>query len=77
MAERPILEELAMTMIGKIKAFSERFAEDESGISAVEYGLLAAGIAVGLWVIINPIGTDLRSIYTSVKDDLANAAPSS
>lgn len=63
-----------MTMIGKIKAFGERFAQDESGISAVEYGLLAAGIAVGLWVIINPIGTDLQSIYTKVKDDLATAA---
>ena len=65
-----------MTIIGKIKAFGERFAQDESGISAVEYGLLAAGIAVGLWAIINPIGTDLQSIYTSVKDDLATAAPS-
>ena len=64
-----------MTIIGKIKAFGERFAQDESGISAVEYGLLAAGIAVGLWAIINPIGTDLQSIYTKVQTDLASAAP--
>ncbi|NIJ43225.1 pilus assembly protein Flp/PilA [Parvibaculum indicum] len=63
-----------MTMIGKIKAFGERFAEDESGISAVEYGLLAAGIAMGLWVLINPIGTDLQTIYTNVGSDLSTAA---
>ena len=47
--------------------------KDESGLSAVEYGLLAAGIAVGLYVIISGIGTSLRDIYTSVANDLAQA----
>ena len=49
------------------------FLEDESGLSAVEYGLLAAGIAVGLYTIIAGIGTSLRDIYTSVQTDLSQA----
>ena len=58
-----------------MKSLFFRFLADESGLSAVEYGLLAAGIAVGLWTIISQMGTDLRSIFTSVKTDIAGAAP--
>lgn len=46
------------------------FIDDEKGLSAVEYGLLAAGIAVGLYSVIAGIGTDLRDIYSSVSTDL-------
>jgi pilus assembly protein Flp/PilA len=62
-----------------VKAAIRRFIEDESGISAVEYGLLAAGIVVGLWTIIGGaggIGSSLRSVFNSVKTDLSSAAPS-
>jgi len=59
----------------KLKKLMQEFLANESGLSAVEYGLLAAGIAVGLWTIISQMGTDLRSIYTSVKTDIAGAAP--
>jgi len=62
-------------MYGKLKALTRKFIADESGLSAVEYGLLAAGIAVGLWAVIHPLGTDLRSIYTSVQTDLSGATP--
>ena len=50
------------------------FAQDESGLSAVEYGLLAAGIAIGLWTLISSIGTSLHTIFTSVKTDLSSAS---
>ncbi|MGN6150180.1 MAG: Flp family type IVb pilin [Rhizomicrobium sp.] len=53
---------------------TKRFAsmlKDESGLSAVEYGLLAAGIAVGLFTIISGIGSSLRSIYSSVSSNLS------
>ena len=70
------MEELAMTMIGKIKAFGERFAQDEIGISAVEYGLLAAGIALVVYTAASGVGTDLQSIYTKVGTDLSTAAGS-
>ncbi|HKQ09992.1 MAG TPA: Flp family type IVb pilin [Rhizomicrobium sp.] len=51
----------------------KRFLKDERGLSAVEYGLLAAGIAIGLYTIIAGIGTSLHAIYTSVGADLSLA----
>ncbi len=51
----------------------KRFLKDESGLSAVEYGLLAAGIAVGLYALISDIGSSLKTIYTSVGTDLSSA----
>lgn len=62
-------------MHAKLKNLTREFIVDESGLSAVEYGLLAAGIAVGLWTIISGMGTDLRAIFTSVKTDIASATP--
>ena len=59
----------------KLKTLAQEFIADESGLSAVEYGLLAAGIAVGLWTIISQMRTDLRLIFTSMKTDIADAAP--
>jgi pilus assembly protein Flp/PilA len=56
------------------KTTLKRFLKDESGLSAVEYGLLAAGIAVGLYALIHSIGLSLQSIYTSVGTDLSSAS---
>ena len=58
----------------RIKCELRRFIADESGLSAVEYGLLAAGIAVGLWTLISSMGSSLQSIYTKVQTDLSTAA---
>ena len=63
-----------MTIIEKCKVQLQRFAKDESGLSAVEYGLLAAGIAIGLWTILAGISGDLQGIFTSIKNDLASAS---
>lgn len=60
--------------MNKIKSMLRDFAADESGLSAVEYGLLAAGIAVGLWTVISDIGSSLHSIYTKVQTDISGAA---
>lgn len=51
----------------------KRFLKDERGLSAVEYGLLAAGIAIGLYTIIAGIGSSLHDIYTNVGADLTLA----
>lgn len=59
----------------KFNALFRSFLKDESGLSAVEYGLLAAGIAVGLYTLIDDIGGSLRSVYSSVGADLATATP--
>lgn len=61
------------SMINKLRTF----VADESGLSAVEYGLLAAGIAIGLWALISSIGGSLQTIFTSVKTDLSGATKGS
>ncbi len=52
---------------------ARQFLKDESGLSAVEYGLLAAGIVIGLWTLIHGIGLSLQGIYTDVGTDLSAA----
>ncbi len=62
-----------MKIVRKIGCCATRFINDESGLSAVEYGLLAAGIAIGLWTLISGIGTDVHTIFENVKGDLDTA----
>ncbi len=47
-----------------------RFAADESGATAIEYGLIAAGISVAIIAIVQGLGTKLTSTFTSVKNAL-------
>lgn len=59
----------------KVKAFAKRFAADESGLSAVEYGLLAAGIVLGITTFIGGIGTNLGLIFNELASDVSSAVP--
>jgi pilus assembly protein Flp/PilA len=47
-----------------------RFLRDESGATAIEYGLIAAGIAVAIIVVVNLLGTNLQATFQSVADNL-------
>lgn len=47
-----------------------KFLRDESGATAIEYGLIAAGIAVAIITVVNGLGTKLTSTFTSVKNAL-------
>ena len=47
-----------------------RFLSDESGATAIEYGLIAAGISVAIIATVTGLGTKLNSTFTSVKDAL-------
>lgn len=49
---------------------TKTFFLDEEGASAVEYGLLVAGIAVAVMAAIYGIGTALNSTYTQVQTQL-------
>ena len=51
--------------------FISRFAKDESGATAIEYGLIAALIAVALITILGTLGTNLKNTFTTVSDKLA------
>ncbi|MBX9842603.1 MAG: Flp family type IVb pilin [Xanthobacteraceae bacterium] len=47
-----------------------RFVKDESGATAIEYGLIAAGISVAIIAIVNGIGDKLKGTFTSVSTQL-------
>jgi pilus assembly protein Flp/PilA len=53
-----------------VKTF-KRFIHDESGASAIEYGLLAAGISIAIIVAVNTLGVQLSSTFTTVSSDMA------
>jgi pilus assembly protein Flp/PilA len=50
-----------------------RFAKDESGATAIEYGLIAAGISVAIITVVNTLGTQLKSTFTNISTQLATA----
>ena len=47
-----------------------RFFRDESAATAIEYGLIAAGIAVAIIVAVQGVGTALNTTFTSVSTAL-------
>lgn len=46
--------------------FLTRFLKNESGATAIEYGLIAAGIAVVIIVAVGSVGTNLTTTFTTV-----------
>jgi pilus assembly protein Flp/PilA len=55
----------------KMKKFVSRFINDESGATAIEYGLIAALIAVALIVVLGLVGTNLTARFQEVATALA------
>ncbi|GFO80754.1 Flp family type IVb pilin [Methyloceanibacter sp.] len=51
----------------------KRFVKDESGATAIEYGLIAAGIAVAIITAVNAVGTDLSALFDHVGTKLQEA----
>lgn len=51
-----------------------KFVKDESGATAIEYGLIAALIAVAIITAAITVGTELSSIFNSVGSELSGAA---
>ena len=47
-----------------------RFKKDKKGATAIEYGLIAAGIAVAIVTVVGTVGTDLTSTFTTVSTEL-------
>ena len=46
------------------------FLSDESGATAIEYGLIAAGIALAIIAVVNGLGTNLNDKFTLVNNSL-------
>ena len=47
-----------------------RFAHDESGATAIEYGLIAAGISIAIITVVGTLGTKLNATFNSVSTAL-------
>lgn len=47
-----------------------RFLRNESGATAIEYGLIAAGISVAIITVVQGLGTKLNSTFSSVSNAL-------
>jgi pilus assembly protein Flp/PilA len=47
-----------------------RFLADESGATAIEYGLIAAGISLAIIAVVNGLGTKLNTKFTSINTSL-------
>jgi pilus assembly protein Flp/PilA len=57
-----------------MKSVVHHFAKDESGATAIEYGLIAAGISVAIITVVNSLGGKLNTTFTNISDQLSSGA---
>jgi pilus assembly protein Flp/PilA len=53
-----------------MKKLVQRFLDNESGATAIEYGLIAAGISVAIIAVVNGLGTKLNTTFSSISSQL-------
>jgi len=53
-----------------MKTLFSRFVKDESGATAIEYGLIAAGISVGIITAVKLVGNNLNNTFNSVANSV-------
>lgn len=53
-----------------MKNLIARFVKDESGATAIEYGLIAAGISLAIIAIVNGLGSNIKEKFTSINTSL-------
>jgi len=53
-----------------MKNLVSRFVKDESGATAIEYGLIAAGISLAIIAAVNGLGSNLNGKFTSINSSL-------
>lgn len=53
-----------------MKNILAKFLADESGATAIEYGLIAAGIALAIITVVNGLGSTLNTKFTSINTSL-------
>lgn len=53
-----------------MKSLISKFFKDESGATAIEYGLIAAGIAIAIITAVNGLGTKLSTNFVTISNSL-------
>lgn len=54
----------------QLKQVFSKFLSDETGATAIEYGLIAAGISLAIIAVVNGVGTNLNDKFTSINSSL-------
>jgi pilus assembly protein Flp/PilA len=54
----------------EMRKLAAKFWADQSGATAIEYGLIAAGISIVIVTVVNGIGTSLNGKYSSLSTSL-------
>ena len=60
----------------QIAKFIQKFIRDEQGVTAIEYGLIAALISIVIIAATTTIGTSLKGLFTTINTALSSAATS-
>lgn len=58
----------------ELKVTFQKFLADESGATAIEYGLIAAGIGIAIITAVKGVGTQLSTNFETVKTKLTPAS---
>jgi pilus assembly protein Flp/PilA len=53
-----------------MKNLIARFVKDQSGATAIEYGLIAAGISLAIIAVVNGLGTNLNTKFSNINSSL-------
>ena len=53
-----------------MKNLIARFVKNESGATAIEYGLIAAGISLAIIAVVNGLGSNLNTKFNSINPSL-------
>ena len=59
-----------ISLEAKLQRTFLKFLSDESGATAIEYGLIAAGISLAIIAVVNGLGTNLNDKFTSINSSL-------
>jgi pilus assembly protein Flp/PilA len=64
------------TLLRDAKAKAARVFKNTDGATAIEYGLIAAGIAVAIIAAVFALGDDIKNFFTGVSKQMQTKAPS-
>lgn len=59
-------------MFNKFFAWKEAYLNEEDGATAIEYGLIAAGIAVAIAAVVGLLGDELTGAFNDVQTEIAD-----
>lgn len=57
----------------KLLAFREAYLRDENGATAIEYGLIAAGISLAIVAVVFTFGEQLNEMFTTMETKMTTA----